>query len=582
MADISLQLQAENFQAEDLQGLLVEGHWKPILKRLRTAENLLLEGCRGSGKTMLMRTSAERMAAEARSGGRVLGVHATFKRYLATIPPPGSPESIELGNFKAWVNASILDAVRERVATTFGPEGLVKVGHVSRVNWKRIKSALETTYRGPVEYETLNEIGLTPAEFKALQGYTFPSELLQGVRTSLGLELLVLLLDDAAHVLDTRAQGAFFTLVKSLYTPGLAFKISVYPAVTRYGVDFAYGHDAVVVPLNEIPVPATMDVFFDMLRRRREFADGGDAGALIGELMRHPDWAKLLVYCANGNPRSVIKLVAHVLTELRERPPEQVRYEDVRAAINAVTDRHLENMIPGVVKDLDPRLLKAAEELLEHCREKFRSSPGPLESDRPRMFLAISNSPQIPYICAAATRLLVAANVLTYAQAQRLSNRENGSAYLLHPGFVFRDNVLGRTVPAERWVQHFDAMSPKVHAELTKSAPLWIEVRDAAMEEPSARCVNGHPLMDASSRCEECGAPALQRGPAAILLEKPIEVLDLSDRIKERLHNAGYTTVRSVFEATEEQLDSIPYIGTSRTREIRSAVEAAVDEYFAG
>jgi hypothetical protein len=37
-----------------------------------------------------------------------------------------------------------------------------------------------------------------------------------------------------------------------------------------------------------------------------------------------------------------------------------------------------------------------------------------------------------------------------------------------------------------------------------------------------------------------------------------------------------------VFEATPEQIDNIPYIGESRLREIRSAVEAAVDEFFAG
>lgn len=583
MADFALQLQADSLRAEDLNGLLVEGHWKPTLKRLWTAENLLLEGCRGSGKTMLMRASAEQMAVGARSGARVLGVHATFKRYLATIPPPGSPESMELGNFKAWVNARILSAVRDRVAATFGPDGLTKAGRVARVQWNRIVSALEATYRGSVDQGMLVEAGLSGSELTALQGYTFALELLQEVRTSLGMDLLVLLLDDAAHVLDTRAQGAFFTLVKSLYAPGLAFKISVYPAVTRYGVDFAYGHDAVVVPLGEIPKPATMDVFIDMLRRRRELGgDDGDAGALIGELLQRPEWVKLLVYGANGNPRGVFNLVSHILTELRDRSPNQVRYDDVRAAINAVTDRHLQHMIPGVVKDLDPRLLRAAEELLDHCREKFRSSPGPLENDRPRMFLAISNSPQIPYICTAATRLLVSANVLTYAQAQRLSNRENGSAYLLHPGFVFRDNVLGRGVSAERWVQHFDAMTPKVHAEVSKSAPLWLEVRNAALEEPSARCTNGHPMMDVGARCEECGAPALQRGPAAILLEKPIEVLDLSDRIKDRLRGAGYATVRSVFEATEAQLDAIPYIGETRTREIRSAVEAAVDEYFAG
>lgn len=586
MADLALQLQADNLASEDLEPLLVEGRWKPILKRLATAENILLEGCRGVGKTMLMRACAERLGASAKAGGKSLGIHTTFKRYLATIPPPGSPDTRELAGFKAWVNARILGALATQVQKTYGVSGVERAGAMAGVDWGRVIASLETAYRGESPTEaTLTAAGLSQEQFTALQGYTFTASTLASVRQALGLDLIVLLLDDAAHSLDTRAQGAFFTLVKSLYSPGLAFKISVYPAVTRYGADFSYGHDATVVSLVDVPRRTDIDMFRDLLQRRADLAKGtdSDAAALINTLnTRHPELIALLVYCANGNPRSVLKLVGQVLTELRERPAQDVSYEDVRGAINFVTDRHLEHMIPGVVKDLDPRLLKAAEELLERYREKFRTSPGPLQGDQPRMFLAVSNSLQIPYLCTAATRLLLAANVLTYAGPQRLSNRENGSAYLLHPGFVFRDNVLGGSVPAERWVAHFDGMSPRVHAEITKSAPLWNEVKSVAMEEPSARCSNGHPMMDAASTCDECGARAAPRGPASILLEKPVDVLDLSDRIKERLRNANYTTVRSVFEASAEQLDEIRYIGEARVKEIRTAVEAAVDEYFAG
>lgn len=586
MADSALQLQADNLASEDLEPLLVEGRWKPILKRLATAEHILLEGCRGVGKTMLMRACAERLGASAKDGGKILAVHATFKRYLATIPPPGSTETPELAGFKAWVNARILGALAAQVQRTYGAVGIERAGVMAQVDWARVIASLETAYRGEAPSDTiLSGAGLSKEQFTALQGYTLTATTLTAVRQALGLDLLVLLLDDAAHSLDARAQGAFFTLVKSLYSPGIAFKISVYPAVTRYGADFSYGHDATVVSLVDVPRRSDIEAFRDLLKRRAELAKDtdSDAAALINTLnTRHPELVALLVYCANGNPRSVLKLVGQVLTELRERPAEDVSYEDVRAAINFVTDRHLEQMIPGVVKDLDPRLLKAAEELLERYREKFRTNPGPLQGDQPRMFLAVSNSLQVPYLCSAANRLLLAANVLTYAGPQRLSNRENGSAYLLHPGFVFRDNVLGGSVPAERWIAHFDGMSPRFHAEVTKSASLWTEVKSVAMEEPSARCANGHPMMDAASACDECGAWAAPRGPATILLEKNVDVLDLSDRIKERLRNASYTTVRSVFEASAEQLDNIPYIGEARVKEIRTAVEAAVDEYVAG
>jgi len=59
-------------------------------------------------------------------------------------------------------------------------------------------------------------------------------------------------------------------------------------------------------------------------------------------------------------------------------------------------------------------------------------------------------------------------------------------------------------------------------------------------------------------------------------------MLDLSDAIKQRLRDYGYDTVRKVFEATDVELDNIPYIGERRLAEVRFAVDAAVDEFFAG
>ena len=88
MADFTLQLQADNLPSDVIESLLVEGPWNPIITRMMTGENILLEGCRGAGKTMLMRAAAQRLQTQYRDGAQTLGVHTTFKRYLATLPPP--------------------------------------------------------------------------------------------------------------------------------------------------------------------------------------------------------------------------------------------------------------------------------------------------------------------------------------------------------------------------------------------------------------------------------------------------------------------------------------------------------------
>lgn len=587
MANISLQLQADNLPIDIIGDLLVEGPWKSVMNRMNTGENILLEGCRGAGKTMLMRTAAQRLQVECKSGGKVLGVHSTFKRYLATLPPPsGSEDNVDLANFRAWINARILSAVKDAVGEVRGVDFLAQTGDLGSINWIAVVGILETTYRGGFDTTALlADVGLPRHAVAGLQGYTYTSNLLKTVVTALQLDLLVLFLDDAAHALDTRAQGAFFTAVKSLYDPKIAFKISVYPAVTRYGLDFSYGHDAVVVPLGEVPKRENAEAFRNLLEKRKQFADETGA-AILDALLSNNAWPELLFYCSNANPRSFLKLVAQVQTQMGNRAATEMRFEDIRLAIVTVMDKHLDNMVPGVIKDLDARLLKAAEFLLDEFRGKISGKPGPYESGRPRGYLAVTNSMQVPYLCQAALKLLVAANVVVPEGPARLSKRETGTLYLLHPGFIFRDNVIGAfvrgTLSGSDWLSFFDGLSSRVHAEITKSAELWAEITSEVSEEPSAQCENGHPMQSNRRACDVCGSMPVILSPVRILLDKDIGVLDLSDAIKDRLRANNFTTVRALFEATDDEIDAVEYIGEKRTNMIRNAVSAAVDEFVAG
>lgn len=595
MADLALQLQAENLPFDKIEQLLVEGRWAPTLTRLMTGENLLLEGCRGVGKTMLMRAAATRLASSINEK-KVLGIHATFKRYLATIPPSDAQSSHELGNFKAWVNARILYSLKNQLDNIFGKPGnigRISAGKLDTIEWPKVIAILETTYRGELKglVQSIHESGLSPSDFQQLQGYTFTTEMLQQVRHAFGLRTIILLLDDAAHALDTRAQGEFFTLVKSLYGEGLVFKIAVYPAVTRYGLDFSYGHDAIVVSMSDIPRAEVMDNYMELLQKRCRLSDGEDDSGTI-KLLQHlinerQDWVRLLIYCANGNPRGLLKLVSQILTTIGDRKPTEVRYDDVRSAINYVIDRHLDNMVPGVIKDQDLRLMKAAEILLTAFRDRIRENPWQgSPGGSPRMYLAITNSMQIPFLCNAAVRLLVAADVLTAQGPVRLGGtRENGTVYLLNPGFVFRDNVLSKIdaglIAAERWLKHFGGMSPRVHAEISKSAQIWQEAYQEAIAEPWRRCVNGHAISN-STLCEMCGASAVASSPAELLLMQEIDVLELTDGIKQRLKDHGFKTVRQLFEARDEQIDEVPYIGTKRLQVVRKIIQVAMDEFLSG
>src|SRR5690606_12940662 len=131
------------------------------------------------------------------AGGRVFGAHATFKRYLATIPPPAADDGdgVELGNFKAWINARVLASLSQAVSRTKDHDFLQTLGDLGLIDWQGVVAILETTYRNPsVVSEHLSDMGLKPHVFAGLQGYTYTQDLLLQARARLDVDLLVLFL----------------------------------------------------------------------------------------------------------------------------------------------------------------------------------------------------------------------------------------------------------------------------------------------------------------------------------------------------------------------------------------------------
>jgi hypothetical protein len=65
-------------------------------------------------------------------------------------------------------------------------------------------------------------------------------------------------------------------------------------------------------------------------------------------------------------------------------------------------------------------------------------------------------------------------------------------------------------------------------------------------------------------------------------LAKPVRELDLTDWQKETLEEIGLTTIRSVLQATEVDLQKAKYVGEVRSRRMRNAAMAAAYEYLSG
>ncbi|HLW43668.1 MAG TPA: helix-hairpin-helix domain-containing protein, partial [Candidatus Acidoferrales bacterium] len=70
--------------------------------------------------------------------------------------------------------------------------------------------------------------------------------------------------------------------------------------------------------------------------------------------------------------------------------------------------------------------------------------------------------------------------------------------------------------------------------------------------------------------------PEIFGDPVDTLKKSPIYPYGLSDPIVERLHEAGINTVRDLYDAEEDRLDAIPYIGEFRVKRLKNAVAQAI------
>ena len=70
--------------------------------------------------------------------------------------------------------------------------------------------------------------------------------------------------------------------------------------------------------------------------------------------------------------------------------------------------------------------------------------------------------------------------------------------------------------------------------------------------------------------------PEIFDDPIDTLKKSPAYPYGLSERIVDRLKTAGINTVRNLYDAPDDQLDQIHYIGEVRVRQLKNAVAQAV------
>lgn len=328
----------ESLDDEFIRKYFIE-YSKEKIQRLTDSEQYIFEGNRGIGKTMLMKYAALK-ANETFGKDSVLGVWVSFEESIRLERIKVVESGID--PFLQWTMGKILLEVLITI-TNLKPKNMDKLNRrLSNIfGSKEPEDNYSTYYKLLSEYINILETG--DVENNLILKDQAPStklstildnphsfkKFLKDLITDFGLQRVVLLFDEAAHVFSFSQQEKFFSFFKGLRDPQIACKAAVYPGITNYGKYFEKGQDAKELTLSWFPnKKENIDYIKQILKKRIQAYD-------------HRYWEMLSVnsniidticVCSNGNPRFAF----HIIDELESTGVFNQKSIQMQKVINSI------------------------------------------------------------------------------------------------------------------------------------------------------------------------------------------------------------------------------------------------------
>ncbi|WPV70559.1 hypothetical protein [Chitinophaga sp. LS1] len=533
-----LLFRTEDIPNEDILGLFVEtSQDRDIIDKLKSISPIILVGSRGVGKSFLMKVTEEELNRSFKKE-RVLPVYLTFNKSSLI-------HSNDRKQFTHWMLslvctkiirqlrrkgllASIPQSINVLSGGTYSDDSLKIEGVAKNYedSWKNPRANIDT--------------GIIPTidDFK---------DAIQEICEDLEIKRINLLIDEAAHIFRPEQQRQFFTLFRDLRSPFISCNAAVYPGVTSYGEIFQYSQDATFININR-------DVFSSTyIERMREIVEkqANSDSKLLNEISKNKNNFEVLAYAASGNPRFLLKTISRAFNLSSSQLNETVR-EFYKVELLA-EHTNLSEKYPGQKGLIDWGRAFIENTVLVELQKKNNNY---LSSDRQTScFIWVHKD--IPQTVKEALRLLEYTGIIQeHGKGIKSSMSEVGTRYLINIGCLFAQEA-----------------TPSSTALLIARNITSKKMTEFGMNNTSFR-----PLIDEIPNFIENDTTEILEKE----LNKSIDVLDLTNWIKETLRGIKIITIEDILNTTEENLKTAYYVGEKRARLVKSAAIASVYEYLNG
>lgn len=529
----------EDIKPEEVATYFVETKRdREIINALKARNPIVLAGSRGVGKSFLLRVAESELLADFESQ-RVLPIYVSFSRSsLINTTDPQQFQHWMLGRICARItrtlhNNGLAIGKSRGLSILRGDSADPAPDHTTAI--EKLVNSFEESWKG-------DPIAIDLSSLPSLDDFR---DSVEDLCTELNLARIVVLIDEAAHILLPEQQRQFFTLFRDLRSPYLGCKAAVYPGVTSYGDTFQPLHDATMLSFDR-------DILgTDYVGTMREIVEKQAESATLEDIARNDNNFTLLAYAASGNPRILLKTLARAARLSASQINDVVREyyrNDLWTEHSTLPEKyaghqHLidwgRQFIEGTVL---PELQKKNEQYLEQEQKStcffwmHRDAPQPVKE---------------------ALKLLAYSGIVTeHASGIRATRSEVGTRYAVNLGAL----IAQEATPTSTGLRTARNLTPKRMSEFGANHPIYQSLLAAipTFSEPSV------------------GAVLKQQ------LAKPLSVLDITEWQRTKLQEIQLLTVGDVLLAKESKLQTLSYVGEKRSRRIHNAALAAVLEYLSG
>lgn len=277
----------ESIPKDDILNLFVESNTeREIINVFKSSSHIVLEGSRGSGKSFLMKVAQTELINDY-PNAKILPVYVTFMSSTLV-------HSQDQNQFFHWMLAKII----KETLKVFQKNGLLVSNYAHSLIGESKGNRLEDLiYTFETSYKTPNK----EIDISHLPEISDVMDAIEEICTDNKITRLIYFFDEAAHVFRPEHQRQFFTLFRDFKSPYISCNAAVYPGVTHYGSSFEMTHDAIYKRIErDITSLNYISEMEEMVLKQ-----GGEIWKKKIESQK--ELFHILVYCAGGNPRLLLK-----------------------------------------------------------------------------------------------------------------------------------------------------------------------------------------------------------------------------------------------------------------------------------